>query len=152
LKKNIRFLKSFQNQIIKQQHKKFPAFKVRFHHLREVASLRIGDSFGEYSLLSNKSRNSTCYAKKPVTLARLSKADYLQISGNSFQQKIGEAANVLQKFDIFSRFSRRKLEQFYCYYMFELNLRKGQYLFREGDTYLGVFFIVRGRCEKLKED
>ena len=56
------------------------------------------------------------------------------------------------KFDIFKNFSRRKLEQLYCYYLFELNLKKGQYLFREGDTYLGVFFIVNGRCEKIKED
>jgi CRP-like cAMP-binding protein len=39
------------------------------------------------------------------------------------------------------------------FYLEEQNLKKGQYLYREGDPVIsGVYFLVKGCIQRLKED
>jgi CRP-like cAMP-binding protein len=65
MKKNTKFLWDMLKQLTIQLDQKVKPFTVKLKHLREEVTLKAGDSFGEYSLLSNKPRNATVYSKSP---------------------------------------------------------------------------------------
>ena len=70
--------------------------------MKESSDLFEGQSFGELSLVTDKPRAATCYAKEGgVTCCILQKSDYNKFIGETFRKRLEHFTDALNKFSCF---------------------------------------------------
>ena len=114
--------------------------------LVQVANLESGAAFGELSLLSNYKRSATVKAKTSLAVAVLYKEEYNRILRSQHDGQLKEKVKFLRAFPMLAEWTQQALSKL-SYYFKELNLAKGEVLYKEGDEAVNVFFIKSGSFE-----
>ncbi|CDW85210.1 UNKNOWN [Stylonychia lemnae] len=166
------FLQEFVKQIQIQRDSNKPlCFQAQMVVLDQVNILKEGKSFGELALINDSPRIATCQALKQasthnpdafqqqqiqdnrlqqkIVLAVVNKNDYLSYISETFLNKLKKAIQGIQKYEIFQRLSEKKLQDLF-YFLEEKNLFRNQFLFQEGESIDGVYFMTSGEVQKLK--
>ena len=121
----------------------------REEDLVQVATLDAGATFGELSLLNNETRAATIKTKTSVALAILYKDDYARILSAQNDGQLKEKVKFLRSFPLFGDWSQLALSKL-TYFFLELSYKRGETLFREGDSVREVYFIKSGEFELRK--
>lgn len=110
-----------------------------------------GTFFGERSLQSDKPIAATVFVKsQQAAFITLSKRDYKRQLGADLKAKDELEIGKIRQFEVFRQLSRIKMDSL-KYYFIEKQFKRGQYLFRQGDLIDGVFCILDGGANLIKE-
>lgn len=121
----------------------------REEDLVQVATLDAGAAFGELALLSNEVRAATVKTKTSVALAILYKDDYDRIFMSQHDGQLKEKVKFLRSFPLFGDWTQLALSKL-TYFFIELTYKRGEVLFKEGDSVHDVYFIKSGEFELRK--
>jgi len=121
----------------------------REEDLVQVATLDAGAAFGELALLSNEARAATVKTKTSVALAILYKDDYDRIFMSQHDGQLKEKVKFLRSFPLFGDWTQLALSKL-TYFFIELTYKRGEVLFKEGDSVHDVYFIKSGEFELRK--
>ena len=103
-------------------------------------------------MITEKPRNATVFAKDGlVAVAVLNKSEYRRYIGDTFRQKMDQAIEVLKQYEVFTKLALRRLFSLY-YYVKEKHFIRNSTLFKEGDLIDGVYLIVDGEYQKLRQE
>lgn len=96
------------------------------------------------SLENGEPRNATGVALDGLELLRISKKDYTEIfAGIMLQERLFKKELILHAFPEVGDSSAKDLTSI-TYKMKEVNVAKGDFLYKEGDRYEKVFILVSG--------
>jgi CRP-like cAMP-binding protein len=105
-----------------------------------------GTSFGELSLQLEKPRQATVFVKsKNASLIVLSKHNYKRVLDSDLRQQNELAVAKIRQFELFKQITKLKLNNL-RYYFHEKSIKRGSYLYRQGDSINGVFCILSGEA------
>ena len=117
-------------------------------------SLKEGDFFGEFGLLTNGKRHASAQAKSDIVLLEITSANFADLSKKHptvpkildeyFRNRMFD--NVLRKSKVFdSLFTAERLEVIKKFD--STQVKKGSYIFKEGDKGDKLFFVKNGEVE-----
>lgn len=115
----------------------------------EVMTFTSGSSFGELALETLKPRSASAFCKSDSHFLILLKKDYSALIQRLVTEKKNEMVNFLQCLPPFQRLNKLSISKL-TYNIREINIRKGQYLFYEGDSAKEIFIIREGECKLCK--
>ena len=78
--------------------------------------------------------------------------------GESEKRKIEDKVKLIQEFDMFKQLSRNKLKGIYRFFFSKdknqepYKAKRGQYLYKQGDSINGIFCILQGSVQRIKEN
>ena len=114
--------------------------------LKLVATLYAGESFGELALLSDQPRKATVKTKTEWYFAMLGKEDFKNIYGVAQMNKLNRKIDFFQSIPIFCEQNREFLSRF-TYYLKDKEVKRNDYLYREGDKWDFWYIIIQGDFE-----
>lgn len=130
-------------------------------HFRRLVGVH--ETIGEIALLTGQTRTATIVADAQVTVARLSKVKFEQLTSRSphvaqalataittliQRRQLQNALNNARLFKTMDRELRQALES----ELEVLSLQSGERLFRQGDAGDGMYIIISGRLRIVLED
>ena len=109
---------------------------------KEIATLAVGQSFGEMALINNRPRYFSVRCLEPTVLGVLLKQHYQVIAKVHFKQ-INEKVEFIRSMDAFRTWSRIAIQK--LSYFFKTSLyKKGGIVYREGDPARDVYIVKEG--------
>jgi len=125
------------------------------HELRggtKVASLRVGDSFGEAALDEGASpRNATVMATSEfLELLELRKTEYDELLKTYREGEVRRAYFLLRNTPLFMTWAKRRVQRI-CQLVRRLEVKKGTVIVTQGDVAHDIFFILDGACAVVKD-
>jgi len=114
--------------------------------MKEVATLKFGQSFGELALISNKPRAATVKTLTSWYLAMLGKSDYQQIYGIIEKNKLNKKIDFFKSLPLFSSLTRDAVGKI-TYFFTVKNLIRNEYLFKQGDTCSHCYIVINGEFD-----
>ena len=125
------------------------------HELRggtKVASLRVGDSFGEAALDEGASpRNATVMATSEfLELLELRKTEYDELLKTYREGEVRRAYFLLRNTPLFMTWAKRRVQRI-CQLVRRLEIKKGTVIVTQGDVAHDIFFILDGECAVVKD-
>lgn len=115
------------------------------NHLRiekEIATLVVGQSFGEMALINNRPRYFSVRCLEPTVLGVLQKQDYQIIAKVHFKQ-INEKVEFIRSMDAFKTWSRISIQKL-SYFFKSSQYKKGGIVYKEGDLAKDIFIVKEG--------
>ena len=120
--------------------------QISFTHIMTFTS---GGSFGELALETSKPRSASALCKSDSHFLVLLKKDYSALIQRLVTEKRNEMVYFLQSLPPFQRLNKLSISKL-TYNIKEISLRKGHYLFNEGDLAKEIFIIREGECKLCK--
>lgn len=117
--------------------------------LIEVATMCAGQCFGEMALMNDRFRTASIQCKTDCKLAVLSKENYKIVSG-SIKRHFNERTRFLESIPYFESWTKVALQRLSMNTQ-ALNLKKGQFVFREGDLASEVFILKSGAVTIMRD-
>ena len=153
-----KLLKLFTKSMNKEQKVLLSMFKytemnnveIEIQDFKEEAVLGPGDSFGELSVISERLNAATYKAKEKCSFMILNKVKFTVILSNLAQRRVNLITSFLEKMQYFNFWSKMKLIKF-SYLLQPKNLQRNQFLYREGDSTDGIYFIRNGEITICKK-
>ena len=123
-------------------------YKIVYHkHLNTFTN---GSPFGELALVNSITRTATVVALEDTDWAVLDKIPFNKILKNYEKEKLKRQTCDMKKFIIFKTVFRKDRLKNIIEKMTEINLCKGQTLFKEGDQYNKIYVIKEGEFDIYK--
>ena len=123
--------------------------EIELDDFNEVGILYSGGSFGELALISDRPRSATIQARERSSFLVLSKTDFTKILGGIAEKRLVVIIKFMQQLIYFRSWSRVSLVRL-AYYFVLKKYKRGQYLYHEGDSVDGIYFIKEGEVTITK--
>lgn len=109
---------------------------------KEVATLVSGHTFGEMALVNDRPRYFSVQCTEPTTLGILKKNDY-NIIARVQEKQINEKIEFLRSLEPFRNWTRVAVYKL-SYFFRNINFRKGNVVYKEGDFPSEIYIIKEG--------
>lgn len=111
--------------------------------MNEVSELKVGDSFGELALISDKPRAASIEAKELSIVAVLSKAEFKKVLIQEAEKALKEKINFLENLPVFKGYSRGLVSRL-SYYFQEIKYKKGEIVYKARSEANKIYFVNNG--------
>ena len=126
-----------------------PTRWIELTYMSHISNMDEGVGFGELALINDSFRNATIYTLSDTWFATLSKADFKDIMGIVYKQKIAEITKFLRHFIIFNTLTTQDNEKLSVLIKQE-EFKIGHNLIKEGDFIHQIFLVHSGEYEITK--
>ena len=116
----------------------------------QVATLAMGDAFGELALVGNGLRAATVVAESDAMLLQVEKDAYESICGRHYEEKIARRAAFLRTVFLFAETPHDDLVNL-AKLLTEKKFDKNATIIRQGTSTVSMYFLYSGRCRVLKQ-
>ena len=123
--------------------------EVELDDFNEVGVLHSGGSFGELALISDRPRSATIEARERSSFLVLFKTDFTKILGGIAEKRLAIIIKFMQELIYFRSWSKVSLVRL-AYFFSLKRYKRGQYLYHEGDSVDGIYFIKEGEVTITK--
>ncbi|OMJ96280.1 hypothetical protein SteCoe_4 [Stentor coeruleus] len=109
---------------------------------KEVATLVSGQTFGEMALVNDRPRYFSVQCTEPTTLGILKKSDY-NIIARVQEKQVNDKIEFLRSLEPFKNWTRVAVYKL-SYFFRNINFRKGNIVYKEGDFPSEIYIIKEG--------
>ena len=117
--------------------------------MKEVSTLKEGNSFGELALISDSPRAATIKCKELCIFASLNRQEFSRILSKEAQKALEEKATFLQTLPLFSAIPKSSLIKL-SYFFIEMPFTKNQIVYKAGDKVENIYFVKSGEYQLAK--